>query len=180
MRKSLISILFVAMLFLGGCSLNLSNLDVQKLNNAAAEYMKAGEYDKAASRLEAIVELNPDLPETYYNLGIAYYHMEEFEKAVRAFSDALIREPVMADAYYSRAIAHEDLSYSILDGGEDKDENYKPTEEASNLAMEYLQNAKADFENYLKYKKDADDIKEVMEKISQIEKKINGDTQEEE
>ncbi|MCR4881453.1 MAG: tetratricopeptide repeat protein [bacterium] len=177
MKKSLIPILFAAMLFLSGCNLNLSNLDVQKLNNAAAEYMKAGEFDKAASRLEAITELNPDLPETYYNLGIAYYQMEEYDKAVRAFSDAIIRKPIMADAYYSRAIAHEDLAYSILDGN-GKDENYKPTEEDSNLATEYLQNAKADFENYLKCKKDADDTQEVMEKISQIEQKLNGDTQE--
>lgn len=179
MKKTFITILFAAVIFLGGCDLNLSNFDVQKLNNAASAYMDAGEYDKAVGRLEAITELNPNLPETYYNLGIAYYRLEDYDKAVKAFSEAIIRKPIMAEAYYSRAIAHEDLAYTILDG-KDKDENYKPTEEDSNLATEYLQNAKADFESYLKNKKDADDIKEVMEKISQIEKKLNGDPQEEE
>ena len=179
MRKTIVSMLFVLMLFLSGCDLNLSNFDVQKLSDKAAEYMQSGEYDKAAGRLEAIIELNPDMPETYYNLGIAYYKMEDYEKSVRAFSDALIRKPVMADAYYSRGVAHEDLAYSILDGNAE-DENYTPTEENSKLAMEYLQNAKADFENYLKFKKDADDTKEVQEKIAQIEKKLNGDNEEEE
>ena len=178
MKKIIIMTMFIALVFLNGCNLNLSNLDVQKLSVKASEYMQAGEYDKAASRLESIIELNPDLSETYYNLGVAYYHMEEFDKAVHAFSDALIRNPEMPDAYYSRAVAHEDLAYAILDG-KDKSEDYKPTEEDSNLAMEYLQNAKADFENYLKFKKDATDTQEVMEKISQIETKINGDSAEE-
>lgn len=174
MKKSVISMLFVSMLFLSGCDLNLSNFDVQKLSIKANEYMQSGEYDKAAGRLEAIIELNPDLPETYYNLGVAYYHMEDYDKSVKAFTDAIIRKPIMADAYYSRGVANEDLAYSILDG-KDKDENYKPTEEDSVVATEYLQNAKADFENYLKYKKDADDTKEVQEKIAQIEKKLNGE-----
>ena len=178
MRRFLIILMFATLIFLNGCDLNLSNFDVQKLSTKAAEYMQAGEYDKAAGRLEAIIELNPDMPETYYNLGVAYYNMEEFDKAVHAFSEAIMRNPELADAYYSRGVAHEDLAYVILDG-KDKGEDYKPTEEDSNLAMEYLQNAKADFENYLKFKKDADDTKEVMEKISQIETKINGDDQEE-
>ena len=179
MKKVLIMMMFAMLVFLNGCDLNLSNLDVQKLSNKAAEYMQAGEYDKAASRLEAIIELNPDLPETYYNLGVAYYNLEDYEKSVHAFSDALIRNPEMPDAYYSRAVAHEDLAYAILDG-KDKGEDYTPTEIDSNLATEYLQNAKADFENYLRFKKDADDAKEVQDKIAQIEKKLNGDKQEEE
>ena len=174
MKKNLLILsVMAAMLFLSGCDLNLSNLDVQKLNNKAAEYMQSGEYDKAASRLEAVIELNPNLPGTYYNLGVAYYHMGEFEKAARELSNALIRNPELADAYYSRAVAYEDLSYSILDG-EGKGENYKPTEEDSNMATEYLQNAKVDFENYLKYKKDAADKDEVEKRISQIEEKLSG------
>ena len=178
MKKYLMILLFSALIFINGCDLNLSNLDVQKLNTKASEYMQAGEYDKAAGRLEAIIELNPDLPETYYNLGIAYYKMEEYEKAVTAYSNALIRNPGIADAYYSRGIANEDLAYAILKRKE-KGEDYTPTEEDSYMAMDYLENAKADFESYLKLKKDADDAKEVQEKIEQIKKKMNGDNAEE-
>ena len=173
MKKFLIFSLLAVVLFLNGCDLNLSNLDVQKLNNKAAEYMHSGEYDKAASRLEAVIELNPNLPGTYYNLGVAYYHMGELEKAATELSNALIRNPELADAYYSRAVAYEDLSYAILDG-EGKGENYKPTEEDSTLATEYLQNAKVDFENYLKFKKNAEDKAEVEKRIVQIEEKLNG------
>lgn len=171
MKKFLISALCVGTLFFSGCSLNLSNFDIQKLSQKAAEYMQTGDFEKAASRLEAVVELNPDLPEVYFNLGIAYYKMEELEKAAKAYSDALLRKPDLADAYYSRAIVYEDMAYNIINTGE-SDKNPAKTQQDKIALTEFLQNAKSDYENYIKFQKDATDVKEVQDKIIQIENKL--------
>ena len=173
MKKFLIATVMLSMFFASGCNLNLSNLDVQKLNNKAAEYMQAGEYDKAASRLEAIIDLNPDLPETYYNLGIAYYQMSEYSKATEALSNALIRRPEFADAYYSRALAYEDMAYIALEPDNDTEKKQTSAEEDKAAAKEFFENAKSDFENYLKFKQDAKDKADVEKRIEQIIEKLN-------
>ena len=180
MKKTFIATLFITMFFLSGCNFNLSNLDVQKLNNKASEYMQSGEYDKAASRLEAIIELNPDLPETYYNLGIAYYNMKEYEKATDALGNALLRNPEFADAYFSRAVAFEEWAFSSNENENEKEnktneENIKEKE----IKKEYLKEAKSDYQNYLKFKSDAEDKEDVIKKIEQIDKDLSEDNTEE-
>ena len=175
MRRFLLLFLFCGIIFFNGCNGNISNIDVQKLNQKASEYMAAGEYDKAVARLESIIDLNPNFPETYYNLGVAYYQLNDYEKALHALNEGLFRRPDFADAYYSRAVVYEDWAYSILEGENSENENAK--KEASNedkvKSAEYLKNAKADFEKYLEMKNNAADKDEVHEKIIQIENDLN-------
>ena len=51
--------------------------------------MAKGEYDKAIGRLEASLDLNSDLPETYYNLGVAYYQTNNYEEAEKFYNEIL-------------------------------------------------------------------------------------------
>lgn len=183
MKKILILMVMCTTLLLSGCEMNLSNFDVQKLNQKANEYMQAGEYDKAASRLEAILDLNPNFPKVHYNLGIAYYHMEEYEKSVEALNSYIDKYADNADAYYTRAIAYEDWAYELLEGDkddEDEDENYKPSEEDKIKSTEYFKNAKADYEKYIELQQDAKDKDEVLKRIGQIEAKLSGKAETEE
>jgi len=54
MKKFLILCAFCGMFLLSGC-VSISNIDIQKLNQKAVEYMEAGDYEKAIARLESIL-----------------------------------------------------------------------------------------------------------------------------
>lgn len=174
--KKFLLMTFVGMMFLlSGCVNNLSNLDIQKLNQKASEYMEAGEYEKAIARLESILDLNPNFPQTYFNLGVAYYQINDYEKALASLNIAIEKENDLADAYYSRAVVYEDWAYSILEGEDAQDgtNGNNVNKEDKEKSMEYLKNAKADFEKYLELNKNAQDADDVHEKIIQIENDIN-------
>jgi len=92
------------------CALNRSTLskpDVYKLNQKASEYMALGDYDSAIARLTSINDLDPNHPEVYYNLGIAYLKKEDFPKAVAALNNAVTLKPDFSEAYYSLGVAYE-------------------------------------------------------------------------
>lgn len=173
MRKFLLATLICSFLFLSACDNNLSNIDVKKLNEKASEYMQAGDYEKAVSRLESSLDLNPEPFETYYNLGVAYYQLNDYEKALKSLDEAIKKNEKLADAYFSRAIVYEDWAYSILEGEGEQANLKEPSSETKELSMKYLQNAKVDFEKYLELKKNAKDKDDVHEKIIQIENELN-------
>ncbi|MCQ2957880.1 MAG: tetratricopeptide repeat protein [Candidatus Gastranaerophilales bacterium] len=181
MKKLFILSILCTMLFLSGCVKNLSNIDIQKLNQKATEYMEQGEYDKAIARLESSLDLNGDFPATYYNLGVAYYQTNNYEEAAKALNQAIEKQSDMADAYYSRAVVYEDWAYSILEG-EDTDnakDKKQPTNEDKATSLKYLENAKKDFEKYLELKPNAQDKSDVEEKIVQIDNDLNNGEQKE-
>ncbi len=111
------------------CALNRSTLskpDIYKLNQKAAEYMTAGDYDSAIARLESINDLDPNHPEVYYNLGVAYIKKEEYQKAVAALNNAVTLKPDFSEAYYSLGVAYESLcDKQIADLGAEKDVSKK-------------------------------------------------------
>jgi len=175
MKKFFILSVLLGMFLLSGCTENLSNLDIQKLNQKATQYMEAGEYDKAIGRLESILDLNPNYIETYYNLGVAYYQMNDYEKAVASLDTAIAKKSDFADAYYSRAVVFEDWAYSILEGEntDNPSEQKKVTSEDKDKSLQYLEKAKADFEKYIEIKPDAQDKDDVQEKLIQIENDLS-------
>lgn len=178
MKKFLLLFVMCSFLFLNGCTQNLSNIDIQKLNQKAAEYMEAGEYEKAVARLESSLDLNSNFPETYYNLGVAYFQLNDYEKSLEALNNAIAKKENFADAYYSRAVVYENWAYSIIEGenlADSKKEKNKEqiSKEDKNTSVEYLKNAKKDLEKYLELKKDAKDKDEVHEKIIQIENDLS-------
>jgi Ca-activated chloride channel family protein len=70
---------------------------------AAAEY-KAGEYDEAAKRLEAI-----DTPLAQYNRGNALAQQGQLEAALKAYDRALQLNPGHEDAQYNRKLVEDAL-----------------------------------------------------------------------
>jgi Ca-activated chloride channel family protein len=70
---------------------------------AAAEY-KAGEYDEAAKRLEAI-----DTPLAQYNRGNALAQQGQLEAALKAYDRALQLNPGHEDAQYNRELVEDAL-----------------------------------------------------------------------
>ena len=80
MKRTYLLILIACVTMLSGCSqASMSNLDIQKLNNVAREYMDKEDYPEAIMRLRAINDLNPNFPQTYYNLGVAYQKNQDWD-----------------------------------------------------------------------------------------------------
>ncbi|MHB9154876.1 MAG: tetratricopeptide repeat protein [Endomicrobiales bacterium] len=62
-------------------------------NTQALEYLKMGKYEKAVSCFRKVLEIDPNNPENYYNLGQAYIKQEEYEKALQAFMQGVRLNP---------------------------------------------------------------------------------------
>ena len=63
-----------------------------------------GEYEQALSRFNIVSRIYPDFTGAFYGRGIAYYHLERFDAAVREFNAALERDSTYSNAYYGLAL----------------------------------------------------------------------------
>ncbi|HBG48974.1 MAG TPA: hypothetical protein DDW90_05635 [Cyanobacteria bacterium UBA9971] len=110
MKKIKILFLLALTPFLVSCTKVISNPDVQTLNQRAVELMNSGDVKGAIARLESINDLNPNFPQNHYNLGVAYYKNEEYEKSVESLKLAISLDKNIADAYYTIGLAYQDMA----------------------------------------------------------------------
>lgn len=71
--------------------------------------LHAKRYEYAITALDAVLEMTPDLPEAYVNMGYAFIGLEEFGPARGAFEKAIELKVDQVNAYYGLAIAFEGL-----------------------------------------------------------------------
>jgi len=116
MKKAIfiVTILFVAVI----STACINNMAVQELNNAAKVYMEKGDYDSAIDRLESSLELDNNIYETHYNLGVAYIHAKFYDKAIQELDKAIRLNPKYANTYYTLAVAQENYADSLLGSSE--------------------------------------------------------------
>ena len=150
----------------------INNIAVQELNNKAAEYMQKGDYESAMNRLQASLDLDSTMYETYYNLGIAAINAKKYEKAIEAFEGGIKIKPDFADFYYSLGVAQADLADELVEVTEDKKEI---TEEDKLKAIELKKSAVENLTKYLELKPTAEDKKTIEELIEESNSFINGD-----
>lgn len=114
MKKALLiaSVLFIAVI----STACINNIAVQELNNKAAEYMQKGDYESAMNRLQASIDLDATMYETYYNLGIAATNAKKYETAIEAFENGLKIKPDYPNFYYSLAVAQVSFADELLEG----------------------------------------------------------------
>lgn len=105
MKKTIfiVAILFVAVI----STACINNIAVQELNNAAENSMANGNYDDAIKKLEASLDLDCNIYETYYNLGVAYIESNQYTKAINVLEKAIKLNSKYPENYYSLAIAEE-------------------------------------------------------------------------
>ena len=118
MKKALmiVSVLIVAVI----STACINNMAVQELNNKAAEYMQKGDYESAMNRLQASLDLDSTMYETYYNLGIAAINAQKYDKAIEALEGGIKVKADFADSYYSLGIAQNSFADEILDNDSDE------------------------------------------------------------
>lgn len=170
MKKALMiaSVLLVAVI----STACINNIAVQELNNKAAEYMQKGDYESAMNRLQASLDLDSTMYETYYNLGIASINAKKYEKAIEAFEGGIKIKPDFADFYYSLGVAQADLADELVEVTEDKKEI---SEEDKLKAIEFKKSAVENLTKYLELKPTAEDKKTIEELIEESNSFINGD-----
>lgn len=69
--------------------------------------LHAKQYDYAITALDAVLEMVPDMPEAYVNMGYAFIGLKEFGPARGAFEKAIDLKVDQINAYYGLAIAFE-------------------------------------------------------------------------
>ena len=170
MKKALMiaSVLLVAVI----STACINNIAVQELNNKAAEYMQKGDYESAMNRLQASLDLDSTMYETYYNLGIASINAKKYEKAIEAFEGGIKIKPDFADFYYSLGVAQADLADELVEVTEDKKDI---TEEDKLKAVEFKKSAVENLTKYLELKPTAEDKKTIEELIEESNSFINDD-----
>lgn len=183
----LITVLFVSVI----STACINNLAVQELNSKAKEYMEAGEIEKAICRLRSSIDLDTNVFETHYNLGVALISAKQYEEAEKSLLNAIKLKPDFADAYYSLAVAQEEKAFEMInkeqqpdeedrqetsaDEPEDNSEASEPSEESKELSTEDMKKIadalNASIENYNSYllkKPDAEDKAKIENHISTL------------
>lgn len=171
MKKALLiaSVLFIAVI----STACINNIAVQELNNKAAEYMQKGDYEAAMNRLQASIDLDSTMYETYYNLGIAATNAKKFDIAIEALESGLKIKPDYANFYYSLAVAQAEYAESILNPvvDEEKEDIKKEiSEEDKAKSADLKASALANAQKYLEMAPEAEDKATVEEFINDLTK----------
>lgn len=176
MKKAIfiVAILFVAVV----STACINNIAVQELNNAAALSMEKGDYDAAIKNLEASLELDCNMYETYYNLGVAYIESRQFEKAIDVLEKSIKLNSKYPESYYSLAIAQESLADEVSDVNNHDDikdsnivkTNYVVTDKEKNLMVKKYQSAITNYNKYIDMSTSDSKKEELVSHIKDIEK----------
>ena len=179
MKKALMiaSVLFIAVV----STACINNMAVQELNNKAAEYMQKGDYESAMNRLQASLDLDSTMYETYYNLGVAAINANKYEKAIEALEGGIKIKPDYADFYYSLGLAQTSLADEIIENSEkelsegEKNAEIVNTEPKKELSDEdkakvadLKKQAAENLTKYLEMNPNGDDKQTVEELIKEI------------
>ena len=182
MKKALliVSILFAAVI----STACINNIAVQELNNKAAEYMQKGDYESAMNRLQASLDLDNTMYQTYYNLGVAAIGANKYDVAIGALEGGIKIKPDFYDFYYSLGVAQIGFADDMYEKAELKETAVADTEKDSvdiqrdiekidkesivDLKLSAIKNLKI----YLEHVPDTKDREAIEEMIKQSEEFI--------
>ena len=88
LKKFFILTILCGMFFLSACTENISNVDIQKLNQKASQYMEAGEYDKAIENFAQALKITNTVGEIYFHLAQAYQAKKSYADAITNYQIA--------------------------------------------------------------------------------------------
>jgi len=86
-------------------------IELFKLIRSASTDSDEGRHDEAVSKLERVIEQDPDIPEAYNILGNVYQASGEREPSVAAYRRALALEPDYKPALFSLALSFQEAGH---------------------------------------------------------------------
>jgi len=104
--------LLIFLFFTFFCSQAMSETAEDWLNKAGAlsNGSKYTEPFKAIEYLNKAAELQPENAEIYYNRGVAYDNLGQYQPAIKNYNQAIRLKPDYAEAYYNRGTIYNELS----------------------------------------------------------------------
>ena len=75
----------------------------------AKKFFILKDFQATANLLTDAINLNPNFTEAYYNRGLAYANLQNYEQALADFSKAVELNPSLAEAYYYRGNIYNDF-----------------------------------------------------------------------
>ena len=149
--------------------------------------MQQGDVDGAIARLESIQDLNPNFPQTNYNLGVAYKEKQDLDKSAHYLERAISLKPDFYQAHIALSAVYEELVEKLIQQELEnlkeskKDENLTVediefTVEQNNKIAEYYKKAKIGLEEYIKYAPASEDKSSMESKIKEYEANIKSIT----
>ncbi|MDR0746687.1 MAG: tetratricopeptide repeat protein [Helicobacteraceae bacterium] len=103
----------VGVLALIGIAVWLWVVDIQAINKILdrAEIASNSEnYQEVVSLYSQAIKLDPKYALAYYNRGVAYYYLGEYNKAIADYTQAIEFDPKYAPAYHNRGVAYDNLN----------------------------------------------------------------------
>lgn len=79
--------------------------DLNLLLNEAQLYIKIGEMNKFATLMEEAIQLDPENPTLFFNLGVVNQNEKKIEEAIGYYKKAIELKPDYSDAYMNLAVA---------------------------------------------------------------------------
>ena len=147
----------------------INNFAIQELNNKAETYINNGDAETAICRLKSSLDLDNEVYQTHYNLGVAYNGVGKYEESIEELNKALELKPDLSDAYYTLAVSKEAVAYQILDSHEDMNNmNLDELSDFNNKAADAVET----YNQYLVRKADAPETEQINEKIAELNNKI--------
>ena len=67
-----------------------------------------GHHDTAIKHYKKVIELEPESPVAYYNMGNAYANKQDYDKAIECYEKAIELNPDLAEAYYNMGYIYDD------------------------------------------------------------------------
>ncbi|WP_286032707.1 tetratricopeptide repeat protein [Brachyspira pilosicoli] len=85
------------------------NICSMAYNNRGTAKKDLGLYEEAIEDYDKAIELNPNYPDTHYNIGIAKSNLGLYEEAIKDFNKAIGLNPNYSKAYNNRGNARSNL-----------------------------------------------------------------------
>ena len=143
-----------------------------------AEYLQKGDIDNAIARFKSSVDLDENIFESRYNLGVAYIQKENYKDAIPELEAAVKLKPSSKDALYSYAVALEteglQFETNPYDDIEDeKSEDIKISRDDVVEGLILVESAISVYENYLKSDDDANETDKIKFHIQELKNSVN-------
>jgi tetratricopeptide (TPR) repeat protein len=91
-------------------ALNIDAASVQVLSKLGYIYLRDNNYPQAVETYQKVAELEPQMPNAFFNLGYIYAVTENYDKAKEMYARVVQLEPVFLDeALFNLAMVQEQL-----------------------------------------------------------------------
>lgn len=135
------------------------------------------EYQKSINIFKRIIDLDPENYKAHYNLGIAYFNLNQFDEALNSYENAISIKPDYKHGYYNIGLLHE-----TTESLEDAIRAYEKALEIDPhyiYAMHALKAVRLNSDNSVKIQSKTQEIKDKVEKLKSvlsISKRVRLDT----